>query len=409
MKKNWLVSLFVLMLVFALAIPVFAANDIKVKIDGVELSFNPWEQPPIIQNDTTLVPMRAIFQALGATVDWDSANKLVTGKKGDITVVLKIDSATAQINGKEVQLSVPATIIHDNTMVPLRFISESFDYNVAWDEATKTVSISTDSFTGTPTNITVSAKDVKLYRYVNGVPKQTFTKEFAKNVDENIGVELILEHEKIASDAYKTITCNLTTFNGATVLQSKNYHILIKANDTTTTEMIMAPIKGFLKANPDIDKFRINIMDGKNTLYSSLINLVYDSTEDEAFAKTMTVKSVKFFGNKTSGSVIDFKDRVYSNAFFGHYQAIGTEVTVNYPEITLPMVLQITFKYSYPSGYEQTFNHNYVFNGTETVFSLTFYMSTSLDNVPYGKYDVGIYVYNTLIGKGAFTMQRADY
>lgn len=96
---------------------------------------------PVTQNDRTLVPMRAIFENLGAEIAWDDATETVTGTKDDLTVTLKIGDTTAYVNGREVTLDVPAMLLYDRTMVPIRFVSESLGAKVDWEEASKTVFI----------------------------------------------------------------------------------------------------------------------------------------------------------------------------------------------------------------------------------------------------------------------------
>lgn len=113
-------------------------EDISVILNGSKLLF---KQSPVIENGTTLVPMRAIFEAMGATVDWDNENKTVTSVKDSITIKLTLDNIIALVNDKEISLAVPAKLINGNTMVPLRFISESLGAEVKWDGESKTVII----------------------------------------------------------------------------------------------------------------------------------------------------------------------------------------------------------------------------------------------------------------------------
>ena len=80
-----------------------------------------------------LVPMRGIFEALGAEVSWDGDTRTVTGAKGDISVKLTIDSIEALVNNEVIELDVPATIIEGRTYVPTRFVSESLGADVSWD------------------------------------------------------------------------------------------------------------------------------------------------------------------------------------------------------------------------------------------------------------------------------------
>lgn len=110
----------------------------KVFIDQVELIT---DVDPFNTNGRIMVPVRAIFEAIGATVIWEPVERTVTGLKGDREVFLKIDNNVAKINENEVQLDVPATIKDSRTFVPLRFVSESLDMDVLWEDATKTVFI----------------------------------------------------------------------------------------------------------------------------------------------------------------------------------------------------------------------------------------------------------------------------
>lgn len=109
----------------------FAYPAIQVYVDGKAVSF---DQPPVIINDRTLVPMRAIFQALGSEVTWSEPTKTITSTKNGDTIVLKIGEEGLYKNGALVYtMAVPAQIISDRTMVPLRAIAEAFDAEVGWD------------------------------------------------------------------------------------------------------------------------------------------------------------------------------------------------------------------------------------------------------------------------------------
>ena len=136
----------ILIFVMALSVSafdfVYADSDIKVNING---NIQNYDVMPVIENGRTLVPMRAIFEALGATVQWDDTTKTVTGTKGETKVSLQIGNTSAKVNQTEVTLDVPAKIISDRTMVPVRFISESLGCEVNWDDLTKTVIIKSDS------------------------------------------------------------------------------------------------------------------------------------------------------------------------------------------------------------------------------------------------------------------------
>ena len=141
MKKILSIILAVVMVLSSLTF-VMAADDIKITINGEAKKFD--VMPQIIEG-RTLVPMRAIFEALGAEVGWDDATKTATGKTASTTVALTIDNKEAKVNGKAVALDVPAQIIESRTMVPARFVAESLGCKVDWDGNTKTVIITMES------------------------------------------------------------------------------------------------------------------------------------------------------------------------------------------------------------------------------------------------------------------------
>lgn len=112
--------------------------EYKVLLNGRYLVF---DQPPVNIKDRVLVPMRAIFEALNAQIEWDGQTQTVTGTLGERKVILAIGKTTAYVNGKPVTLDVPGMLVNDRTMVPVRFIAESLDAQVIWEEETKTAVI----------------------------------------------------------------------------------------------------------------------------------------------------------------------------------------------------------------------------------------------------------------------------
>ncbi len=138
MKKIISTFLALTMLISVFCINIVHADAIDVTIDNVLQSY---DVMPVIENGRTLVPMRGIFEALGAEIAWDDSTKTVTGKKGDISVSLQIGNNVAKINGEDKTLDVAATIINSRTMVPVRFISEALGCKVEWIADTKTVVI----------------------------------------------------------------------------------------------------------------------------------------------------------------------------------------------------------------------------------------------------------------------------
>ena len=115
-------------------------NRIRVTVDGNQISS---DVSPFIEQDRTFVPVRAIFEALGAQVDWDGQTKTVTAKKDGTQVVLEIGVKEIKVNGAAKALDVAPQIISNRTMVPVRAVSEGFGCTVGWDGAKKNVSVST--------------------------------------------------------------------------------------------------------------------------------------------------------------------------------------------------------------------------------------------------------------------------
>lgn len=112
------------------------AVDLFVDTNKIET-----DTPPTIVDGRTLVPVAAIFNALGATVEWNGETRTATGVRGDTVIVIPIDSTTVYVNGEEKILDVPAQIINSRTMVPARFVSEALDCVVTWNGETETAAV----------------------------------------------------------------------------------------------------------------------------------------------------------------------------------------------------------------------------------------------------------------------------
>lgn len=112
--------------------------DITVLLNGEKLVF---DTEPLIKDNRTLVPMRAIFEAFGAAVLWEPTTKTVTASRQGTKITLQIDSPMLKINDAVLVLDVPAQIIENRTYVPLRAISECLSCTIDWDGETKTVMI----------------------------------------------------------------------------------------------------------------------------------------------------------------------------------------------------------------------------------------------------------------------------
>jgi len=140
-RRTRLVALVVVIILLVSFIPASANQPINVIVNGRPITM---DIPPVIRDGRTLAPLRAIFEALGASVEWDATTSTITSRRNDRTIILQIDNPTARVNNAPIALSVPPVVIGGRTMVPVRFIAESLGATVTWDEQTRTVTVQTD-------------------------------------------------------------------------------------------------------------------------------------------------------------------------------------------------------------------------------------------------------------------------
>jgi len=116
------------------------ANNISVTLDGTQIQFG---VPPQMIEGRTLVPLRAIFEALGADIVWDGQTQTVTAVRNYTTVVMQVGNPVITVNNASVTLDVAPRIIDGATLVPARAVGESFGVDVDWNGATQTVVLTT--------------------------------------------------------------------------------------------------------------------------------------------------------------------------------------------------------------------------------------------------------------------------
>lgn len=142
MKK--IVAIFMMVILVMSSASAFAGNDITVTVEGVALEF---DVPPQIIEGRTLVPVRKIFEALGARVDWVQDAQLVIASYGTSILSMEIGNETFTVTDvltgetRVIALDVPSQIVDGSTLVPARAISESMGKKVNWINETRTVTI----------------------------------------------------------------------------------------------------------------------------------------------------------------------------------------------------------------------------------------------------------------------------
>ncbi len=132
MRKR-IAMLLTVLLVMGSWMGVFAEEDITVFLDGTQIQF---DVAPVIMEDRTMVPLRKIAEALESEVAWDGETSKITLTKGTVVNELTVGDKTAYktVEGtkKTIALEAAPVIVGERTLVPLRYISESFDMGVVW-------------------------------------------------------------------------------------------------------------------------------------------------------------------------------------------------------------------------------------------------------------------------------------
>jgi hypothetical protein len=118
-----------------------AAQAATIQLNGQPLQTS---VAPIQHRGRTLVPMRDIFEALGASVKWDAYTQGITATRATTTVKMQMGRPSAQLNGQTIRLDQAPLMVNGRTMVPLRFVSEAMGAQVGWDNRLQLVSISTN-------------------------------------------------------------------------------------------------------------------------------------------------------------------------------------------------------------------------------------------------------------------------
>ncbi len=103
---------------------------------------NEMDTAPVIKDGRTLLPIRYVSETFGAKVDWDGKEEKVSISFGDKTVELWIGKDAAMVDGTLKRLDVAPEIIEDRTVLPLRFVSESLGLKVEWDEDLREIKLS---------------------------------------------------------------------------------------------------------------------------------------------------------------------------------------------------------------------------------------------------------------------------
>ena len=134
--KKFISVLISLIIIGTIPLSAYASDDIKVFVDGKFIEF---DVPPQIINGRTMVPVRAIFEAVGAKVDWNQLTRTVLAEKNSTYVTMFLNNKFFYINSSLITMDVSPIAIDGRVLAPARYVGESFGYNVTWDEALNSV------------------------------------------------------------------------------------------------------------------------------------------------------------------------------------------------------------------------------------------------------------------------------
>lgn len=317
MKFKRVVSLFLalIMVVGVFFIPVDADGEIKVLLDGRELEF---DVPPQLINNRTMVPMRKIFEAMGANVDWNGDTQTVTATKGDITIIMQINNRVIQVNGENITLDVPPQLVDNRTLVPARAVAESLKANVDWDGDTQTVIITSAVEIPPVTTIDLN-KDTEFICNVGA----TITYGYDDIWNKTVGTDFIPYIQTVDS-----------AYRGQVILVSPlyaNFAINDKGYSKVTFSIKLKKPDG----KDNVIAKDVVAIDGKampKQIIKSLNSMEYMIDDSDPLGMYIfTIESKDVIGNKTTENIfaVNFTDYKYKKNEFKSVEEL-TEFVANY-------------------------------------------------------------------------------
>jgi hypothetical protein len=117
---------------------VLTIGSMDMEVNGLTRKL---DAAPFIKDGRTLLPIRALIEALGGSVNWNGTTKTATVTLGSRTVALTIGSTTALVNGTPITLDVAPEIRNGRTFLPLRAVAENLGLDLAWEPISRTISL----------------------------------------------------------------------------------------------------------------------------------------------------------------------------------------------------------------------------------------------------------------------------
>ena len=279
MKNNRMGILIFIILVIVLSIyPISSAQNesVSIFVNGTKLTSA--ECSPVIYNDRTLIPVRMVFDFLDAEVNWSGEQKIVEINLGNTEVMMKIGENLVCVNNEKLFLDVAPMIIKDRTMVPLRFISESFGAEVIWNSKYKSVYIFYEEIS-----------EVKLDLDSVNVEEHIQTKDY--NIIKSDSVE-VAENEKERLEKIINSNVSILTYDGYDI-ENSDYKGL--GSGVILSEGIIATNYHVVDEG---EKFAISYSDNEKAVYHTSTVIFKDKETDIALILSpSTDKTPALIGN----------------------------------------------------------------------------------------------------------------
>ena len=253
------------------------AGDVSVNLDGEAVEFA--GQEPVITEGRTLIPLRGVFEKLGYEISWDNNTKTAEFAKEGTIVKVTAGSGEFSVNGENIGLDVPAQIINGSMMLPLRAIGEATGLTVNWDGESKSVSldsgsgneaaetateelteITTEESTETTTEAVKILSDEEIKNHVDGYITYTKASSLAVTMLTNEDSITVLMYEaENAEDVYAVLY--------HAVEEEKMF--LEKAEKLPVNEYtgdLIANLKGVINTSMDMHNLMIDVLTGNVNL-----------------------------------------------------------------------------------------------------------------------------------------------
>lgn len=317
MKIKRIVSLLLaLVMIFGMiSTQVCAESEITVLLDGEKLVF---DVAPKLINNRTMVPMRKIFESMGAEVEWEAATQTITATKDDIVVVMQIGNNLINVNGKDIAFDVAPQLVDGRTLVPARAVAESLKAKVDWDGDTRTVIITSAEKAAQITPIDLD----KQTEFVCNVGA-TITYGFDDIWCKTVGTEFV-PYIKTVGSAYRGQIVLISPLYANFAIDDKGcakvvYSIKLKYPNGTEVNIA-----------EDIVAFDGTTMPKQIIKSISGLEYAIDDT-DPLGTYTFTIESKDVIGNKTIENVfsVNFTEYEYEKSEFGSIEEL-TEFVTNY-------------------------------------------------------------------------------